>query len=144
MADGGFNFGSGGMFDGFTNFINQKPEQFAILLDSMGKGLAPKNPMAGIGTMMGQSSLANQAYQKQQADKDTYMKALIKAAGGMTPAGETGVTSMTHGINKDGIPELTMKLNPAGGTSALGTLAPTQQPQQPQQQLNTMFGVPNF
>lgn len=56
----------GSMLSGAGNFINQKPEQFAIMADALGQGFDPNNAFAGIGTAMGKSSLANKARNEQQ------------------------------------------------------------------------------
>lgn len=85
-----------GMFDFLGDLgssIESDPAKFAILADTIGSRLAPKNPFAGAGMAIGQSAKANKAYQKQQTDNNDFRNNLIKALGGMTPDGTKGVTS---------------------------------------------------
>jgi len=90
--------GSGGFLAGLGDIISQNPEKFAIMADMFGKGLAPDNPMAGIGTAMGQSSLANKALAE---DKDRQSE-IIKAIMGITAPGKPGATSVTVKAGKEG------------------------------------------
>ena len=56
--------------------MSQKPEQFAIMADMLGRNLAPNNAFAGIGTHMAQSSLTNKAAQQQQVERQQMLQAL--------------------------------------------------------------------
>lgn len=58
--------GIGNALSGFNTYLEQKPEQFAIMADALGRGFDPNNAFAGIGTAMGKSSLANKARNEQQ------------------------------------------------------------------------------
>lgn len=53
-----------GFLEGFDfSKIMERPELLSIGLDKMGQSLDPNAPFAGVGTFMGQSSLANKAMQ---------------------------------------------------------------------------------
>lgn len=80
------------------------PELTAILLDSIGKNLAPNNAFAGVGTLMGQSSLAAKAAAGQQDERKQISTMLARALGGqsLTPAAQPGPTSITFKANPDG------------------------------------------
>lgn len=66
-----------------TNMLSgllDNPELLAIVLDKIGQGFAPKNPFAGVGTLLGQTSLADKARNQTL---------------GLTPPGQAGPTSVT-------------------------------------------------
>jgi hypothetical protein len=94
------------------------PEMFAIILDSIGKGMDPKNPMAGIGTMLGQTSMASQERNKQGAKDDAWKQALLTALSkGYTPPDSPGINSTKTSTNKDGVLNTVVDINPGGGTT---------------------------
>jgi len=93
------------MFSGLGDFIMQKPEQFSIMADMVGSRLAPNNAFAGVGGMMGKSSLANKALADEKKEKQDFRTMLADLMSGkvpMTPAGTPGVTSATIKPNKEG------------------------------------------
>ena len=132
----------GGMFDNmfgnFSDWMNKNPEQFAIIADKIGQGLSKDNPLAGIGTMMGQSSLANKASEQQRNDRNSFMDKIVSSLGGLTPQGMTGVNNVKTTLDKDGTPETSISFNPPA-KSGLGSLQPTQQ-----QQIGQLFGLAPF
>lgn len=141
-----------GMFDQIGSGIENNPEQFAILMDKLGQGIAPGNAMAGLGTSFGQSSLMNKAKKEQDADKKGFMDRIMSQLGGLTPQGMAGVNNIKTTLDKDGVPETSISFNPPA-KSGLGSLSgmvqqqqQQPQPQQPQQrqQINSMFGVSPF
>jgi len=86
----------GGWFQKLGSMYKNNPEMFQIMGDMLGRGFAPDNPFAGIGTAMGQSSLANKALQEQrQGQLDTRNMLASLFSGGLTPQGVAGPTSMT-------------------------------------------------
>ena len=75
--------------------INEKPNNWAVMLDTLGKTIAPDNPLAGVGTTLGQSGIANKArkeQQQQQMDWQKLIGSLISGVDmrGMTPQGTPG------------------------------------------------------
>jgi hypothetical protein len=86
------------------NYIQNNPERFAIMADMIGKGFAPNNPFAGVGTAFGQSSLTNKAAQTQRADQQQMLAALqqsqqapvnIPQSRGVVPAGLPDIETLT-------------------------------------------------
>lgn len=75
---GGFN----AAFKGIGDWLSDNPEQFAITADMIGKGFDKNNAFAGIGTALGQSSIADKASKEQQVKQEQFQQALIKALGG--------------------------------------------------------------
>lgn len=93
------------MFENIGQILGQNPELTATVLDAIGRGVDPKNPMAGIGTSLAQSSLANKnriASNKQQKD---LIANIIQQLGGHTPKNIPGVTSYKAARNNDGVME---------------------------------------
>lgn len=90
-----------------SNFIKQKPEQFSIIADAIGSRLDPNNPFAGVGTMMGKSSLANKAADETKSKQDLLMQ-LIK---GLSAKNLPGGNALTITTGADGSPEITYKGN---------------------------------
>jgi len=103
---------------GFLDFLQQKPEQFAIIADMLGKGFAPDNPFAGIGTAVGQSSLAAQAKQQQQAQ----LAQLLGGGQPQAPVGQAQPQNLLGGLDlgtltdatQPGPTSLTIKAQPDG------------------------------
>ena len=88
--------GLGNMMSGAGGYIQQNPEQFAIMADMLGQNLAPDNAFAGIGGMMGRSSLANKAKQEQQQ----MLSALLsgnKLAAQPTQSPQSGLNMLSQG-----------------------------------------------
>lgn len=83
---------------GVGNWLQENPEVFSIALDKIGQGFAPNNPFAGVGTFLGQSSLADKARQKTEEQNQMLMGALIKAMGGSMPT-KTAETPAAPGSN---------------------------------------------
>lgn len=151
-----------GMFSNFltgtNNMMNNNGEMIAIALDKLGQGVA-KNPAGGIGTLLGQGSLANKARIEQKNDQGNFMDKLISNLGGMTAPGMPGVNTIKTTTDADGNPEHTINFNPKSG-SALGTTStPTTIPQStvgvqpittpqptvaPQTAINSLLGVYPF
>jgi hypothetical protein len=104
---------------GAGNWMQQNPEQFAIMADMIGKNLAPNNAFAGVGGMMGQSSLANHAAAAQQKERQEMLKMLMPLLGG-----ESGGATQQEA------------LDPNGQTMAPASMFDTGQG-------NTPVGVPN-
>ena len=77
--------GFGAATEGIGSWLNQNPEQFAIFADKLGQGFDPNNAAAGIGTMFGQSSLADKANKEQQFKNEQFQQQLIQALGGNAP-----------------------------------------------------------
>jgi hypothetical protein len=137
----GFSFGN--MFSQANNWLQQNPEKFSVIADSIGRGLAPNNPMAGIGTFMAQSSLANKATKAQQVERQSMLDALrgtlnnpnvyndqqapnlgVPGIGDFTAAGVAGPTSMTLTGDGYSIKGNTRDVNKAAGTGASGGTGP--------------------
>jgi hypothetical protein len=80
--------------------MRQKPEQFAIAADYIGSRLNPtaSNPMGGLGTMLGQSSLANKEKKKIEGKNDMLMQ-LIKS---LTSAGQPGGNKVSFSALPEG------------------------------------------
>ena len=95
----------GDLVSGMKGFIENKPEQFAIMADTLGQGFDPNNPFAGIGTMMGQSSLASKQMQQERQERQDWQKFIGSILSGQTPTtapGEPGVSGATIKPSKDG------------------------------------------
>lgn len=95
----------GDAVSGFSNFVEQKPEQFAIMADMLGRGFDPKNAFAGIGTMMGKSSLANKALAEDKKERMNFKELLARIISGeepLTTADQPGLTSATIKPGKEG------------------------------------------
>ena len=91
-----------GILSGLGDFISEKPEQFAIMADTMGKNADPNNIFANVGTMMGKSSLANKALE----DEKTQQSNLVKAIMGITTKGTPGKNSVTIKGGQPGQPKI--------------------------------------
>lgn len=61
---------------GIGNYIQNNPEQFAIMADMIGSKLNPQGAFAGVGQAFGKSSLANKAVQSQQTERQQMLDAL--------------------------------------------------------------------
>lgn len=55
--------------------------QWALILDMLGKGFAPKNPFANIGTMLAQSTIAQQALERNELEKKRLLSMLSNIYG---------------------------------------------------------------
>ncbi len=119
MADGTGIFG--GMAGGAMNEIgggggmNMTPELWGIVLDRIGSNIDPKNPFAGIGTGLGQSSLASQKAESLRKGDQSFWDRIIA---GLSGADQPGPTSLNLTQGKDGL-EFNLKGN---GKSELGSL----------------------
>jgi len=159
------NPASGGMFSnilqGLSSGISNNPEQFAIIADAIGRNVAPKNPFAGIGTLMGQSSLADKARTEQQGGQKSFLEGLISNLGGMTPEGMKGVSGYKVVPGKDGLPDTHQLTFNTTGSSLQAPIAPVPQTVQtpqvdvqpitnpqpttpPQTAINSLLGVYPF
>ena len=85
---------------GLGSWMREKPEQFAIAADYMGSRLNPTstNPMGGLGTMLGQSSLANKEKKRIEGKNDMLMQ-LIKS---LTAAGQPGGNKVSFSALPEG------------------------------------------
>ena len=115
VPSGGFlgNVGNliSGAFDKIGALSKERPEMFGMILDQMGSRLAPASAMAGIGTGVAQSILANkelQAQRQQQMDWNEFVKGLITGNTPLTAAEMEGVTKMTLAPGKDGKRQLSL------------------------------------
>ena len=100
-----------GSFDKIGAMGKERPEMFGMVLDAMGKGIAPDNPMAGIATQFGTSMLANkelQAQRKQQTDWMDLVKQMVTGQTPLTPAELEGVTKLSLSPGKNGKQQLTL------------------------------------
>jgi len=82
----------GGTSTGFLDQLTQNPELLAIAMDMIGSKMAPESPFAGVGSMIGKSSLAAKAEEKSQARSEDMFKNLIQAITGKDEAGPTTLT----------------------------------------------------
>ena len=83
---------------GASNFISQKPEMFAMFADKLGSGIAPNNPMAGLGTALAKSSIADKAEKERKSQADRIMD-LIK---GLTGPEKPGGNKLSFSVDKNG------------------------------------------
>ena len=137
LANGGAKIG---------NFVTQKPEQFAIFADMLGKNLDPNNAFAGIGTAWGQSSLADKAAEQQQSERKQMTALLANALSGTldnpvqapvaspTPASSQGSNNFGHiqlsPVDQPGPTSMLFKANPDGTISST-TQATVHTPKKP-------------
>jgi len=115
VPSGGFFGGLGSMIGGLGDklgtMMRERPEMGGMILDQIGSRVASDNPMAGIGTGIGQSILANkelQAQRQQQMDWNEFVKGLITGQTPLTAAEMEGVTKMSLAPGKDGKRQLTL------------------------------------
>ena len=106
--------GIGNALAGAGDWMSKNPEQFAIIADTIGKNLDPNNAFAGVGTMMGQSSLAAQAMKKQKEERALLLKTLLGGTGLLqgaeTPAADPqapGASDLGAGNTPVGVPNVT-------------------------------------
>ena len=59
-----------------SNFIQNNPDQFAFIADTIGKTLDPNNPFAGAGTTIAQSRIASKAAKEQKEQSDDIISLL--------------------------------------------------------------------
>jgi len=111
----GFFDGLGGMISGGIDKLgaaaSERPEMTGMVLDAMGKGIAPDNPMAGIATQFGTSMLADkelQAQRKQQTDWMDLVRQMVTGQTPLTPAELEGVTKLSLSPGKNGKQQLTL------------------------------------
>ena len=99
------NYGEQSIFSKLGGWINKNPEKFAITADMIGSQLAgpPHNPFAGVGTMLGKSSLADKATKETQSKEAQLMK-LIKA---LTGKGMEGGNDLKLSMGDDGLLNVT-------------------------------------
>ena len=88
-----------GALSGAGQSMKAHPERTAIALDMLGRGFAPDNPFAGIGTALGKSSLAAKAETAGQKESAGMFQQLLSA---LTPGDKPGPTSFTATLGKDG------------------------------------------
>jgi hypothetical protein len=123
------NMQSPGMFSralsGVGNFIQQKPELFAMTADQIGQRLNPENPFGGIGTALAKSSLAGKAEDKRMSQQDSIMKFINS----LTAPGQPGGNAVTIKTLPDGTKELSYKGALGDGQ---GLAKPVQTPQNAQ------------
>lgn len=94
--------------------IWDNPEMMMIVADMVGSKIAPNNPFAGVGGMLGQSSLANKKVNESNTDMQSFiLKALgiadnkanpdlASVLGSLTGKQETGPTDLKITRNDDG------------------------------------------
>ena len=111
-----------GILSGLGDFIKERPDQFAIAADTIGKNLDPSNIFAGIGTAFGQSSIASKALAEEKAEKLNMRKLIADLISGkqqLTPAGIPGVTGANIKPGKeDGTSELSLSITEPGDVTA--------------------------
>jgi hypothetical protein len=95
------------------------PEAFAVGADMIGRSLDPTNAFAGVGTALGQGSLASKEKKKIESTNDKLMK-LIE---GLTGNDQPGGTSLTFRKGPHGL-EMGGKWNLSGATKE----SPTDRP----------------
>jgi len=104
-----------GLFEGFDfSKMMENPEALAIGLDMAGQSIGgPTTPFGGVGTALGQSSLANKARIEQQAQMQQFREMLAQAFGGGTSTGG-GLVGPPKIGEKSGVPmsDTTMALTP--------------------------------
>ncbi len=101
-------------------------EQFAIVADMIGSRLAPDNPFAGVGTFLGQSSLAEKKADDLRKRQEEYQQQVLdiqrnqgsgnqfsNLIGGLTAKGQPGATSASFTQGENG---LEFKLNGDAGS----------------------------
>ena len=138
----------GKMKDMFAN-----PEFLAIALDMAGQSIGgPTTPFGGVGTAMGQSSLANKARIEQQAQMQQFREMLAQAFGGgevaATPKSEVGsMSEVTRGLtagDKFGDTSTTTKRTKDGGLERT-TKSLIQEPEKNEyKSLSDFMSNPNF
>ena len=104
---GGFDFSK----------LMENPEMLAIGLDMAGQSIGgPTTPFGGVGTALGQSSLANKARGEQLDDLEEWQKlimALITGDRSMTPAGSPGdISSVSLSPAEQGKTNLDFSITP--------------------------------
>lgn len=115
--------GIGNALAGFGEFIEKKPEVFATVADKIGTSLDPNNAFAGVGTDLGQSSLADKAKKEQEKKNALFQQAILQALGGDL-SGATGNNASprldaqgneTTPADQDGNTSVLFKTDPATG-----------------------------
>lgn len=69
--------GIGDALSGIKTSIEENPDRFAIIADTIGSSIAPDNPLAGVGTSIGQSNIAAKAATEQRGERQDLFKALL-------------------------------------------------------------------
>lgn len=117
---------SPGMWSQVGTYLQQNPEMLSIVADMIGSGVWSReegNPFAGVGTMLGQSSLANKAYQNRIKEQEQWKGIIGKLLSGgniegnqnlspentLTPKGMNGGDSLNIQTNPDGSGIITRK-----------------------------------
>ena len=95
--------------------IMENPEALAIGLDMMGQSIGgPTTPFGGVGTFMGQSSLAGKALKEQRQEQIDFRKLVTDILSGNVPitaTGESGISGATIKPGKEGgSPELSFQV----------------------------------
>lgn len=97
--------------------LNMTPELWGIVLDMVGRNLAPNNAFAGVGTALGQSSIASKkAAELKQEDQDFWKQIIGSLSGKEYP----GPTSLNVTAGQNGL-EYTLKgneMDKLGGVTA--------------------------
>ena len=107
------------------------PELMGIALDMVGKNLAPQNPFAGVGTAIGQSSLAGKKAAELRQEDRSFWDQLI---GALSKKDQPGPTSLNFTQGENGL-EFNLK---GLGDSELGSLqTPIGQPEMQAQPAST-------
>lgn len=85
--------------------MSMTPEMWGIVLDMVGRNLAPNNAFAGVGTMLGQGSLAQKKATQLKQDDQSFWNQIISALSGK---GQPGPTSLNVTAGQNGL-EYTLK-----------------------------------
>lgn len=102
-------------FEGFDfSKLMERPEMLAIGLDKLGQSLDPNAFGAGVGTFMGQSSLASKARQEGKAEQQDWRSLIAQMMTGKMPvtaAGQPGISGATIKPGKeDGTSEMSFSV----------------------------------
>jgi hypothetical protein len=105
---------------GALGWIEQNPEQFAMVLDAIGSRINPDSPFAGTATKFAQSALASKAANEvanQNQSLGSSLSGLVAGDQQMTAPGIPGLSSATIKPGQNGTNELTLSLTqPKAGT----------------------------
>jgi hypothetical protein len=106
------------------SYIQNKPDQFAITADALGSNLAPNNAFAGIGGMLGRSSIASKATNEAKKERQDILSQILAA---LTEGNKPGGNKVSFKMGPEGrlVADVSATVNP----SAL-KLGQTQSPDQ--------------
>ena len=82
----------------------------AIMLDKAGQSFDPNSPFAGVGTFMGQSSLANKAMQEGKQERQDWRNLIAQAFGLNPEAGGGPKGSEMSGATQSSMSDVTKSL----------------------------------